>query len=46
MMPAIEKAFALMGDYIVELSTENESLKNTIGSFDGKCLEEFKAGRF
>ena len=27
MMPAIEKAFDLMGDDIVELSTENETLK-------------------
>ena len=27
MMPAIEKAFNLMGDDIVELNVENESLK-------------------
>ena len=27
MMPAIKKAFNLMGDDIVELSVENESLK-------------------
>ena len=30
MMPAIEKSFNLMGDNIVELSTENETLKNQI----------------
>ena len=28
MMPAIKKAFDLMGDDLVELSVENESLKN------------------
>ena len=32
-----------MGDDIVELSTENESLKNKMGSDDEKCLEESKA---
>ena len=32
MMPAIKKAFNLMGDDIVELSVENESLKNQKGS--------------
>ena len=32
MMPAIKKAFNLMGDDIVELHTEDESLKNKIGS--------------
>ena len=31
MMPAIEKAFDLTGDDIVELSTEKETLKNQIG---------------
>ena len=36
MMPAIEKAFDLMGDDIVELSTKNESLKNKIGFHDDK----------
>ena len=30
LMPAIKKAFELMGDDIVELSTENESLKNQL----------------
>ena len=35
-MPAIIKASDLMGDDIVKLSTENESLKNKIGSHDEK----------
>ena len=43
MMPAIEKAFNLMGDDIVELSVENESLKNKIGQYDEKWLQESKA---
>ena len=43
MMPAIKKAFDLMGDDIVNLSTENDALKNKIGSYDEKCLEESKA---
>ena len=30
MMPAIKKAFNLLGDDIVELSTENDALKNKI----------------
>ena len=34
MMPAIKKAFNLMGDDIVELSVENETLKNQIGEYD------------
>ena len=42
MMPAIKKAFDLMGDDIVELSTENESLKNKIGFYDGKRFEKSK----
>ena len=36
MMPAIKKALDLIGDDIVELSTENESLKTRKGSYDGK----------
>ena len=43
MMPAIKKAFDLMGDGIVDLSTENETLKNQIGDYDQKWLEESKA---
>ena len=42
MMPAIKKAFILMGDDIVELSTENDALKNKIGSYDERWLEESK----
>ena len=41
LMPAIKKAFELMVDDIVELSTENHSLKNKIGSYDEKWLEEY-----
>ena len=43
MMPAIKKAFNLMGDDIVKLSVENDSLKNQIGDYDEKWLEESKA---
>ena len=39
MMPAIKKVFNLLGDDIVELSTENDALKNKIGSYDEKWLE-------
>ena len=42
MMPAIKKAFNLLGDDIVDLSTENDALKNKIGSYDEKWLEESK----
>ena len=42
MMPAIKKAFNLLGDDIVELSTENDALKNKIGNYDEKWLEESK----
>ena len=41
-MPAIKKAFNLMGDDIIDLSTENDALKNKIGSYDEKWLEESK----
>ena len=43
MMPAIKKAFNLLGDDIIELSTENDVLKNQIGEYDQKRLEESKA---
>ena len=36
MMPAIKKTFNLMGDDIVQLHTENESLKNKLISYDEK----------
>ena len=42
-MPAVEKAFNLMGDDIVELFTENDGLKNKTGSYDQQWLEESKA---
>ena len=42
MMPAIKKAFNLMGDDIVELSTKNDALKSKIGSYDEKWLDESK----
>ena len=43
MMPAIEKAFNFLGDDIVELSAENDALKNKNGNYDEKWLEESKA---
>ena len=43
MMPAIIKAFNLLGDDIIELSVENDALKNQIGDYDQKWLEESKA---
>ena len=43
MMPAIKKAFDLLGDDIIELSVENDALKNQIGDYDQKWLEESKA---
>ena len=43
MMPSIKKVFDLMGDDIVDLSTENDALKNQIGDCDQKWLEESKA---
>ena len=43
MMPAITKAFNLLGDDIVDLSTENDALKNKIGDYDEKWLQETKA---
>ena len=42
MMPAIKKAFNLLGDDIIELGTENDALKNQIGEYDQKWLEESK----
>ena len=41
-MPAIKKAFNLLGDDIVELHRENESSKNKIGTYDEKWLAESK----
>ena len=42
MMPAIKEAFTLMGDDIVDLSTENDDLKEKIGDYDEKWLQESK----
>ena len=42
MMPAVKKAFDLMGDDIEQLSTETEALKNQTREFDQKWLEEAK----
>ena len=42
MMPAIKKASDLLGDDIIDLSTENDALKNKIGSYDQKWLEGSK----
>ena len=33
----------MLGDDIVELSTENDALKNKIGDYDEKWLEQSKA---
>ena len=46
MMPAGKKVFDLMGDDIVELSTETDTLKNKIISCDEKWLEESEAKLF
>ena len=42
-MPAFKKAFSLMGNNIVDLSTENDALKNNIGCYDEKWSEESEA---
>ena len=39
LMPAIKKVFNLVGDDIVELSVENESLKKQLGDYDEKWLQ-------
>ena len=38
MIPAIKKALNLMGDDIIDLSTENDALKSKIGSYDQKMV--------
>ena len=43
MMPAIKKALNILSDDIIELSTENDVLKNQIGEYDQKWLDESKA---
>ena len=42
MMPAIKKAFNLLGDGIVDLTTENDALKEKIGDYDEKWLQKSK----
>ena len=42
MMPAIKEAFDLLGDDIVDLSTENDGLKSKIGDYNEKWLKESK----
>ena len=42
-MPAIKKAFNVLGDDIIELPTENDVLKNQIGDYNQKWLDESKA---
>ena len=46
MMPVFKKAFDLLGDDIVELSTEKDALKTKIGSHDEKWSEECKTKLF
>ena len=41
-MPAFKKAFDLVGDDLIGLFTENETLKHKIGSYDKNWLEESK----
>ena len=43
MMPVIKKTFDFMGDDIVEISTENETLKNQKGDYDQRWLDESRA---
>ena len=40
MMPATKEAFHLMSNDIVELHTENETLKKQIGDYDEKWLQK------
>ena len=42
-MPAIQKAFDLVGDDILDLSTENGTLEIKIGSYDETWLDESKS---
>ena len=43
LMPAIKDAFSLLGDDIREFSTKHDALKDKIGSYDEKWLEDSKA---
>ena len=42
MMPAIKEAFTLMGNDIVDSSTENDAIEEKIGDYDEKWLQESK----
>ena len=42
-MPTIEKPFDLMDDDIVELYTQDKSLKNKTGLYDDKWWEKSKS---
>ena len=42
MMPAIQEAFTLMGNDILDLSSENDALIEKIGNYDEKWLQESK----
>ena len=42
MMPAIKEAFTLMGNDMVDISTENDALKEKIGDYDEKWLQKSK----
>ena len=42
MMPAIKEGFTLMRNDIVDLSTENDALKEKIGDYDEKWFQESK----
>ena len=42
MLPAIKKAFKSLDDDIVELSTDNDALRNKTGEYDEKWLQESK----
>ena len=42
MMPAIKKAFNLLGDGIVDSTTENDALKEKIGDYEEKWLQKSK----
>ena len=41
-MPANKEAFSQLADDIIELTTENDALKDKISSYDEKWLEESK----
>ena len=42
LMPAIKEVFGFLGRDMVALSRKNDALKNQIGDYDGKWLEESK----